>query len=251
MPSRPQRPRPLDSSFFARDACVVARDLVGKVLRRRFEGVWLAAAVIEAEAYYKGERGSHASLGRTKSREALFMPAGTIYMYHSRGGDSLNVSCLGEGNAILVKSGVPFFDARSPEKETLPVMQRLNPAADGGPRPASRQCAGQTLLCRSLSLKIRDWDRRNFDPRAFYVEDVGYRPERVIVTRRLGIPAGRDEHLLYRYVDAARLASATQNPLTRRSWREGEDYFVLDPDDEDPNAGGPSRAPHETTRWLQ
>jgi DNA-3-methyladenine glycosylase len=225
----------LDASFFDREPCVVARELLGKVLRRRQGDVWLAAAVVEAEAYYLRERGSHASLGRTPSREALFMPAGTIYMYHSRAGDSLNVSCGGEGNAVLIKAGRPFFDARSPEAEARPVLERNSPSPSGEPRPLERLCAGQALLCRALGLRIREWNRRRFDPGAFYVEDLGYSPSRVVVTRRLGIPLGRDEHLPYRYVDAAYARSATQNPLTRRHAREGVDHFVLAAGEADPN----------------
>src|SRR5690606_12722158 len=126
----PPRCRPLSRAFFDRESCVVARELVGKVLRRRYRGLWLSAAIVEAEAYYLHEKGSHASLGRTPSREALFMPAGTIYMYHSRAGDSMNVSCAGEGNAVLLKAGVPVVDDVSGE-DALACMRRLHPRPDG------------------------------------------------------------------------------------------------------------------------
>jgi DNA-3-methyladenine glycosylase len=201
----------LDAAFFDRAPLAVARDLLGKVLRRRLESDWLAAQIVEVEAYYRREKGSHASLGRTPSREALFMPAGTIYMYHARGGPSLNVSCRGAGNAVLLKAGRPFVDARSPGR-SLARMQALNPGPRG-PRPLEKLCAGQTLLCRALALEVREWDRRAFDPESFFVEDVGYRPVRVVRARRLGIPEGRDEHLPYRFVDRDFARSATSNPL--------------------------------------
>ena len=218
----------LSTDFFDRDPETVAKALVGKVVRRRYEGRWLAAAVVEAEAYLLREKGSHASLGRTPSREALFMPPGTIYMYYARGGDSLNVSCRGPGNAVLFKAGVPVVDRRSPAA-SLEVMHGLNPAPSGR-RATHRLCSGQTLLCRSLALRVPDWNCRRFERRRLYVEDVGYRPEHLIQARRLGIPYGRDEHLLLRFVDEARAASATSNPLTRRTgptdhrilrWRDG------------------------------
>jgi DNA-3-methyladenine glycosylase len=229
----------VDDSFFARDACEVARDLVGKVLRRRLDGRWLSAAIVEAEAYYQTEQGSHASQGRTPSRESLFQPAGTIYMYHSRAGDSLNVSCGGAGNAVLFKSGRPFVDAISDER-SLAAMRSLNPRRDGSDRDDDRLCAGQTLLCRALSLKIRDWDGLRFDRAALYVDDAGYTPAQVAIAPRLGIPAGRDEHLPYRYLDVAWAKAATANPLRKRGAREGVDYRLLAPGERDPNAGGPS-----------
>jgi DNA-3-methyladenine glycosylase len=35
---------------------------------------------------------------------------------------------------------------------------------------------------------------------------VGYTPKEIIQTTRLGIPKGRDEHLPYRFIDAAFVA---------------------------------------------
>jgi DNA-3-methyladenine glycosylase len=96
------------------------------------------------------------------------------------------------------------------------------------------------LLCRSLALRIRDWDGRAFDRRAFFFEDAGYTPERLLVARRLGIPAGRDEHLLYRYLDEAHAASATEDPRRKRTSREGRDWRTLSAGASDPNAGGPT-----------
>ena len=202
-------------TFFDRDPVRVAQMLIGKVIRRRYRRRWLSAAIVEAEAYLLEEKGSHASLGRTPSREALFMRAGTIYMYYARGGDSLNVSCRGDGNAVLIKSGVPVVDEISPAA-SLAAMHDLNPGASG-PRPTHRLCSGQTLLCRALDLKVPAWNCKSFDPRTLFVDDVGYRPPALIQARRLGIPAGRDEHLRLRFVDRARVRSATQNPLTRRT----------------------------------
>ena len=116
----------LGSDFFARDACEVARELLGKVLRRRRGEHWLAARIIEAEAYYRDERASHSSLGWSRSRRAMFMEPGTVYMYYSRGGPSLNVSCAGEGDAVLVKSAVVCAQGAA-----LAEMLRLNGYSTG------------------------------------------------------------------------------------------------------------------------
>ncbi len=217
--------RVLDAAFFDRDPRTVAKDLVGKVLRRRIRSSWLAVQIVEVEAYSIREKGSHASLGRTPSREALFMPAGTIYMYYSRGADSLNVSCRGAGNAVLLKAGRPFTDVLSPP-ESFELMHELNPGSHGE-RPLERLCSGQTLICRALELRVVDWNRRTFDPQRFFVEDVGYRPNRLIQARRLGIPKGRDEHLLYRFIDFDRVQSATSNPMTKRGSKKGVDFRIL------------------------
>ena len=73
-----RRMTPVDRDFFDRDACEVARDLLGKVLWHHLDGQWLAAQLIETEAYYLTEKGSHVSLGWTPKRNALFRAPGTI-----------------------------------------------------------------------------------------------------------------------------------------------------------------------------
>ncbi|HEX7747971.1 MAG TPA: DNA-3-methyladenine glycosylase [Bordetella sp.] len=216
----------LPDSFFNRDSRQLARELIGKVIRRKLGRLWLSARIIETEAYQLQEKGSHASLGYTHKRRALFMDGGTIYMYHSQGGDSLNFSAAGAGNAVLIKSAHPWLDDISGPR-SLARMQELNPDAQGNPRDPRRLCAGQALLCRSLDLKIADWDARNFDPARFYVEDVGASPRRLINAPRLGIPTGRDEHLFYRYVDPEYAAFCTRNPL-RRGQQQGRDYVMVD-----------------------
>lgn len=197
------------------DAQQLAKTLLGKVIKVRYKNIWLAAQIIETEAYYLKEKGSHASLGYTSKRRALFMPAGTIYMYYARGGDSLNISAMGEGNAVLIKSAYPYLEKTTPQR--LSAMQQLNPFPDGSMRPIEKLCKGQTLLCKSLNLKVTDWDQQTFDINRFYLEAVNYQPEKIIQTTRLGIPVGRDEHLPYRFIDYNYAKHCTKNPLTIRN----------------------------------
>ncbi|MDZ5604531.1 DNA-3-methyladenine glycosylase [Pseudomonas sp. RP23018S] len=215
----------LPDSFFDRDAQTLARDLLGKVIRHRQGDLWLAARIIETEAYYLSDKGSHASLGFTEKRKALFLDGGHIYMYYARGGDSLNFSAHGPGNAVLIKSAYPWTDAVS-DANSLARMQLNNPDASGNVRPPERLCAGQTLLCRALGLKVPQWDAQRFDPQRFYVEDCALVVDEIIQTTRLGIPHGRDEHLPYRFVDAAFARVCTRNPL-RRGQVEGRDFAIV------------------------
>lgn len=204
----------LQANFFERDAFTVALSLLGKVIRYRVGDLWLATRIIETEAYYIDDKASHASLGFTTKRRALFMPAGTIYMYYARGGDSLNISCQGNGNAVLIKSGYPFFDERSPQATTLPLLQQNN-LLNNRTRTINTLCKGQTLLCKSLGLKVSEWDGKTFDAQRFYIE---HQPliSQAITTTRLGIPKGRDEHRMLRCIDEQYARHCTSNPLTKR-----------------------------------
>ncbi len=208
----------LEASFFDQDSCEVARLLLGKVIRRKYKQRWLGARIIETEAYYLEDKGSHASLGFTQKRKALFMPPGTIYMYYARGHDSLNVSTRGKGNAVLLKSAYPFEDSMT-AADAIATMQALNPLPSGKIRAVEKLCSGQTLLCRALNLKVTEWDQKNFDPQQFYFDDLQIIPTNIIQTTRLGISRGRDETLPYRFIDAGFSRYCTKNPLSKSSAR--------------------------------
>jgi DNA-3-methyladenine glycosylase len=82
-------------------------------------------------------------------------------------------------------------------------------------------------LCKSLGLKVPDWNQKFLTPHGLRINDVGYQPLQIIQTTRLGIPSGRDEHLPLRFIDYHYAAYCTSNPLTKRSWRVGKEYQIL------------------------
>jgi DNA-3-methyladenine glycosylase len=119
---------------------------------------------------------------------------------YSRGGDSLNVSCRGKGNAVLIKSAFPFLKGGNVDN-MIKIMQLLNPQKKSlEPRPIESLCNGQALLCKSLNIKVIDWDKKQFNPKSFYICSRGYSPKNILRAKRKGIPKGRDEDLPYRFV---------------------------------------------------
>jgi DNA-3-methyladenine glycosylase len=216
----------LTADFFSNDAGFVAQSLIGKIIRRKYKNIWLSAQIIETEAYYLTEKASHSSLGYTEKRKAMFMPPGTIYMYFARGHDSLNISCGNKGDAVLIKAALPFIDKMSPKK-TITTMQKLNPEKNNLLRPFEKLCSGQTLLCKSLSLKVKDWDQKQFNKSEFYIEDINQPPQAIIQTYRLGIHKDRDPHLLFRFIDINLAKYCSSNPLTKRNYVEGKDYIII------------------------
>lgn len=196
----------LHNDFFKKDVVMLAKSLIGKVLCRKIDTVTLKARIIETEAYSKSEPASHSSFGWSLSRAAMFMDAGTIYMYHSRAGASFNISALGAGDAVLVKSAVCFLDN---DKDTLYFMQQINKKNDKL-RDIYYLASGQTLLCKSLMIDRVLWDKKQFN-NELYIEDTGYIPENIVITSRLGIPKDRDNLLLpYRYIDKKYIKYATK-----------------------------------------
>lgn len=73
----------LDKKFFQRSAKVVAEDLLGKYLVRRFtDGLILAEVITEVEIYDgPRDKASHASRGLTKRNAPMFEAGGVFYVY--------------------------------------------------------------------------------------------------------------------------------------------------------------------------
>ena len=113
-------------------------------------------------------------------------------MYYSREGNSLNVSCRGKGNAVLIKSGFHYPNNGS-VNSMLSFMKLLNPPQNKiDIRPIERLCCGQTLLCKLLEITVKEGDQQQFDPNRFYLKDVHYVPKKIIQTTRRRIPEGSD-----------------------------------------------------------
>jgi DNA-3-methyladenine glycosylase len=97
----------LPQSFFARDALVVARELLGKLLVRDE----VVLRITEVEAYcHPEDSASHCRMGRTARNEPMWGPAGHAYVYLCYGmHNMLNIvtNAEGEGAAVLVRSCEP------------------------------------------------------------------------------------------------------------------------------------------------
>ena len=75
-------PKMLKNNFFNKPTLEVARNLLGKILVRKYRGKLIKGAVTETEAYFgHNDRASHASRGRTKRNKVMFNDAGRIYVY--------------------------------------------------------------------------------------------------------------------------------------------------------------------------
>jgi DNA-3-methyladenine glycosylase len=69
------------AEFYARDVRVVARELIGCVVRHGP----CAGVIVETEAYHQSEPACHAFIGRTARTQTLFAAPGCAYVYRSYG----------------------------------------------------------------------------------------------------------------------------------------------------------------------
>jgi DNA-3-methyladenine glycosylase len=102
----------LEKAFFARDARVVARALIGTCIVHVFpNGEQRVARIVETEAY-RGPKDAacHARFGNTPRTRAIFGEPGTAYCFLVYGmHDCFNVvtRATGSGHAVLIRAAEP------------------------------------------------------------------------------------------------------------------------------------------------
>jgi DNA-3-methyladenine glycosylase len=105
----------MGKEFFNRDAELVARELLGRVLIREICGKRFMAKIVETEAYYGAEDPASRARQNGDLRETMLMGPGTILVYGVHNNWLLNfvTGKEGEAAAVLIRAIEPLnFDAR-------------------------------------------------------------------------------------------------------------------------------------------
>ncbi|MGA2962297.1 MAG: DNA-3-methyladenine glycosylase [Candidatus Korobacteraceae bacterium] len=203
--SFPRNWKVLSARFFNRDASIVARELLGKLLVRRYGCELLIGRVVEAEAYLgQIDPAAHAFNGKTPRNAVLFGPPGIAYVYFIYGNHyCLNVSCMPEGNAgcVLFRALEPVAGLGTMAKlrgldlgdtclcdpdQASPARLRLIATGPGRLTQAmaiTRQAHNGTALTSASS-------------ELFLAAD-GWRPERIAATARINVTKAADRLLRY------------------------------------------------------
>ena len=157
----------LSYDFYHRPCLEVAKDLVGKVLVHN--GIRLR--ITETEAYCgEADTACHASKGRTKRTEVMYMEAGTVYVY----------LCYGIHWMLNIVTG----DVDDPQA----VLIR-----------ACAEAPGPGKLTKMLGI-TGERNRSNVITGPLWVEDDGFRCK-ILTDKRVGISyaAPEDQEKLWRF----------------------------------------------------
>jgi DNA-3-methyladenine glycosylase len=175
----------LPRRWYARDALVVARALIGCLLvHERAHGEARVSRIVETEAY-RGPRdlACHARAGLTRRTRALLGEEGHAYVFFIYGmHECFNVTCMGEGrgHAVLVRSGEPTWGF---EHGT-----RLD---------------GPGRFAKAMGI-TRALDGADLTAPPLYVCPRVRRPARIVVTARVGVAyAGEWADRPWRFFDGA------------------------------------------------
>jgi DNA-3-methyladenine glycosylase len=172
--------------FYAQEAAVVARQLLGKqLIRETAEGV-MAGMIVETEAYRShDDPGCHAARGKTDRNAPMFERGGLAYVYFIYGmHHCFNVVTgpEGKGEAVLIRALAPL--------QGIPLMMK-NRRQEKVPQ----LCNGPGKLCQAFGIDM-DVNCWNLQQKPLYIvrgEDI----RNVTVTTRIGLTRG--SHLLLRY----------------------------------------------------
>ena len=188
----------LKREFFSRDAQVVGRELLGKLLVRRDGRKLLAGRIVEVEAYLGAiDPAAHAYNGLTPRNAVLFGPAGHAYVYFIYGTYfCTNVSCMREGDAgcVLLRALQPVVGL-----EAMARARGLVFPAEPRTTQLRMISSGPGRMSQALGITRprdngKDFTHRQSD---LWIADDSYRPERIAVTPRIGIRHAVDEPLRY------------------------------------------------------
>ena len=192
----------LEPSWFARPTCVVAADLIGKVLCRELidsdgQQKILRMRISETEAYIgEGDAACHAHAGtRTPRTEIMYHIGGVFYVYLTYGiHHMLNlVSGPTESpEAVLIRAGfLTENSARLIDEQLLDTNKQLNHI---------KQLAGPGKLTKGLQIDRTLYGKPITPASKVWVEDDGCQPL-VSLRPRIGIDyAGEAKEWLLRYI---------------------------------------------------
>lgn len=195
-------------AFFDRSPEVVARQLLGKILRHNYKGEWLSGRIVEVEAYLGADDpASHAFIGQTERNRVLFGPPGVAYVYLVYGMYyCLNVSCS-PANGVLFRAIEPL--------QGVKTMARLRGVPESA--SASRISGGPGRLCQALGITREIHNGADVTRRGsiLQVVDDGYPVSHVGVTPRIGLRKAVDLPLRFLIAGGGRTANGRTG--TRRT----------------------------------
>ncbi|MDP3027153.1 MAG: DNA-3-methyladenine glycosylase [Nanoarchaeota archaeon] len=153
----------MDNEFFNRDAEIVARELLGKILVRNINGKEKKARIVETEAYYDEKDPASRACKNGDLKETMKMDAGTILVYGVHNNWLINFVTGKEGEAAAV------------------LIRALEPIN------FKSNCSGPGLLTKSLGIDKSLHKKHIFDNKGYLDLTEGDNNHEVAEAFRIGV----------------------------------------------------------------
>ncbi|GIU68502.1 MAG: putative 3-methyladenine DNA glycosylase [Candidatus Pacearchaeota archaeon] len=100
----------LNNEFFSRNASLVAKEILGKIIARKIGKKILKAKIVETEAYFDENDPASRAVQKGDIRETMLMDPGTILVYGVHNNWLLNIvtNKKGKAEAILIRALEPL-----------------------------------------------------------------------------------------------------------------------------------------------
>jgi DNA-3-methyladenine glycosylase len=183
-------PAVLPQSFYARDALIVAEELLGKLICHDD----VVVRITEVEAYcHPHDSANHCRFGRTVRNEPMWGPGGHAYVY----------LCYGMHHMLNIVTNAPDEGAAVLIRACEPVSGAARIAARRGSIQGPAVLTGPGKVGAALGLDTSFSGRPLFKSRGLRVVD-GEPPVAVLVAPRVGIAYATPEHraALWRFAAA-------------------------------------------------
>lgn len=197
--------QPLSRAFYNRDAVLVARECLGKLLVRSGRGGRVVGRIVEAEAYLsRDDSACHAFKGLNRKNATMFGPPGHAYVYVIHARHCVNLVTEGSrgASAVLIRALEPLAG--------LKAMANRRGKDDLG-----ELARGPAKLCEALDIDraLNGWDLTL--GRKLWLADDGFAAPEIKVSPRIGVTSAHDLPLRFylprnRFV--SRLTRAERQP---------------------------------------
>ncbi|NYT59191.1 DNA-3-methyladenine glycosylase [Alcaligenaceae bacterium] len=156
----------LPRSFYNRDTTLVARELLGKYLIHRLDGVERIGKIVEVEAYLgPHDLAAHTSKGITPRTQVMFGPPGHAYVYLIYGmHHCMNVVTEADGTGAAV------------------LLRALEPISN---LPGS--ASGPGRLCKAMAINKSHYGQDLCGSVLFIAEDPDAGPVDIVERPRIGV----------------------------------------------------------------
>jgi DNA-3-methyladenine glycosylase len=179
--------------YLDRNVVKIAKNLLGKGLFTRINGLVTGGMIVETEAYSWKEKGCHAYQAKKTDRNAImFAEGGHAYVYLCYGIHNLfNVvtNDVDTPEAVLIRAVEPIVGVDEMN------IRRNNPANQ------YLLTSGPGKLTRALGID-RSFDKKSLLEDDVWLEDIGrkFKPSEIVAGPRIGIDyAGEDALLPWRF----------------------------------------------------